>query len=289
MNTDLGTVLAGIVTDENDDSFFVQKSGRTYRLTKNEAPENLGIGDTVEGFVYESLNKEMRMTTNIPTATVGTYGWGTVSHVRRDLGVFVDIGLEDKEMVVSMDMLHELKSLWPKKGDRLLITLEQDDKGRVWGILADEELFREMAQTPKPEEEWQNKPISGTIYRLKMSGSFLITDDGYIGFIHPTEREEEPRLGQHIEGRVIGVSPYGNLNVSLKPRAHEALEEDALMILTLLRKSPEHSLPYTDKSDPEEIRDYFGISKAQFKRALGRLMKEKLIVQEAGLTKLVEK
>lgn len=289
MNIDLGTVLTGIVTDENENSFFVQKRGVTYRLSKTEAPENLKIGDTVKGFVYESLTKEMRMTTQIPAAQVRHYGWGTVTEVRRDLGVFVDIGLEDKEMVVSLDILPELKSLWPKKGDRLMISLELDKKGRLWGVLADEEVFRSISYPPGPEEEWKNKDTSGTIYRLRKSGSFLITDDFYIGFIHPTEREEEPRLGQRVEGRVIGVSPHGNLNISLKPRAHEVLEEDAQMILALLRKNPDHSLPYTDKSDPDAIRAYFGISKAQFKRALGRLMKARLIVQEDGFTRLVDK
>ena len=112
--------------------------------------------------------------------------------------------------------------------------------------------------------------------------------DFHIGFIHPTERDAEPRLGEQVEARVIGVSPHGMLNLSLKPRAHEALEDDAQMIMALLEKSPTSSLPYTDKSNPDDIRDYFGISKAQFKRALGRLMKNKLIVQEDGQTKLVK-
>ena len=126
------------------------------------------------------------------------------------------------------------------------------------------------------------------VYRLKMVGTFVLTDDYYIGFIHPTEREIEPRLGEKVKGRVIGVSPHGMLNLSLKPRAHEALEDDAKMILALLEKSPTGSIPYYDKSDPDAIRSYFGISKAQFKRAVGRLMKEKLVIQEDGQTKLVK-
>lgn len=286
MNIDLGNVITGIVTDTNEKSFFVQKNGITYRLAKEEVPNKLEIGDTVRGFVYESMKKELRMTTQIPKSQVEQFGWGTVTDVRRDLGVFVDIGLNQKEIVVSLDDLSELKSLWPKKGDQLLIALRVDKKDRMWGVLADEEIFRSIAKIPE-SEEWQNKDIKGTVYRLKKVGTFILTEDDYIGFIHPTEREAEPRLGEVVSGRVIGISPHGMLNISLKPRIHEALEEDAQMILTLLQQSPSKSLPFYDKSDPAEIKKYFGISKAQFKRALGRLLKERLIVQEDGETKLL--
>ncbi len=287
MNQDLGTVVTGMVTDENEEFYFVQKNGVTYHLAKEEL-DDLAIGDTVEGFLYESMDKDMTMTTKIPNSTLDTFGWGTVSDVRKDLGVFVDIGLAEKEIVVSLDDLSEIKSLWPKKGDQLMIALRVDDKDRIWGVLADETEFREISKLPETGG-WQNKEVTGVAYRLKKIGTFILTEDNYIGFIHPTEREREPRLGEQVTGRVIGVSPHGMLNVSLKPRAHEALEGDAKMILTLLEQSPTSSLPYSDKSNPDDIRNYFGISKAQFKRALGRLMKERLIVQEDGQTKLVDK
>lgn len=285
MNKDLGTVVTALVTDKNEQAYFVQKSGVTYRLAKTEVEGELDLGDTVEGFAYESMKKELSFTTNIPKSQVGHFGWGEVVEVRKDLGVFVDIGLPDKEIVVSLDFLSDIKSLWPKKGDRLMIGLTVDDKDRIWGELADEELMRSIARIPQGDD-WRNKDVTGTVYRLKMVGTFILTDDYYIGFIHPTEREVEPRLGEQVNARVIGVSPHGMLNLSLKPRVHEALEGDAQMILTLLQRSATQSLPYYDKSDPDDIRDYFGISKAQFKRALGRLMKEGLIIQEDGQTKL---
>lgn len=285
MNKDLGTVITALVTDANEQAYFVQKSGVTYRLPKTEVEGEFDLGDTVEGFAYESMKKELSFTTNVPKSQVGHFGWGEVVEVRKDLGVFVDIGLPDKEIVVSLDFLSDIKSLWPKKGDRLMIGLTVDDKDRIWGEIADEELMRSLARIPQGDD-WRNKDVTGTVYRLKMVGTFIITDDFYIGFIHPTEREVEPRLGEQVNARVIGVSPHGMLNLSLKPRVHEALEGDAQMILTLLQRSATQSLPYFDKSDPDDIRDYFGISKAQFKRALGRLMKAGLIIQEDGKTKL---
>lgn len=288
MNNELGTVITAMVTDQNEKSYFVQKNGITYGLDKKEVESELSIGDMIKGFVYENMNKQLKITTQIPKVRIGHYGWGVVTDVRRDLGVFVDIGLEDKDIVVSLDNMPELKSLWPKKGDRLMISLRIDLKDRIWGELADEDIFRSISRIPSQQDDWKNQNTTATVYRLKMVGTFVLTDDFHIGFIHPTERDAEPRLGEQVEARVIGVSPHGMLNLSLKPRAHEALEDDAQMIMALLEKSPTSSLPYTDKSNPDDIRDYFGISKAQFKRALGRLMKNKLIVQEDGQTKLVK-
>jgi len=98
----------------------------------------------------------------------------------------------------------------------------------------------------------------------------------------------EPRLGEHVSGRVIGVRPDGVLNISLKPRAYEAIPDDAAMIYAYLKQRPGQEMPYTNKTPPEDIKQLFGISKAQFKRALGHLMKQGLIVQEEGLTKMTQ-
>ena len=81
---------------------------------------------------------------------------------------------------------------------------------------------------------------------------------------------------------MIGVRDDGSLNLSLRPRAYEAISDDAQMILAALSHSLDHSLPFTDKSSPAEIKAYFGISKGQFKRAVGHLMKAGLVKQSEG-------
>lgn len=72
------------------------------------------------------------------------------------------------------------------------------------------------------------------------------------------------------------------MNLSLKPRAHEAISDDAQMILKVLEKTPDGFLALHDKSDPEDITSLLAISKGQFKRAVGSLMKERLVRQEKG-------
>ncbi|GAK30420.1 RNA-binding protein [Weissella oryzae SG25] len=282
MTMKIGDIIAAKVTDENDHYYFAQVDGLTYQVAKDELAKPLNIGSLVSGFAYENEQHQLQITKNVPAVRLGHYAWGTVTDIRRDLGVFVDIGLPNKDVVVSIDELPTIKELWPQRGDQLMITLRVDNKDRLWGELIPMDMLQAIRIPAKTD--MKNKNVQATVFRLKMVGTYVITKDFNFGFIHPDERLREPRLGEVVNARVIGMRPDGILNLSLKPRAYEAISEDAQMILTLLERSNDGQLPYTDKSDPAAIKRYFGMSKGQFKRAVGNLMKARKISQdEAGL------
>lgn len=281
-----GSIIKAIITDENEHSFFVQKNGETFQFVKNDTTKQYAIGDIVEGFVYENTQRKPMFTTQLPFVQKGKFSWATVTQVRRDLGVFVDIGLPDKEVVVSLDELPAMTELWPKKQNKLYVELKTDKKNRLWATIADDGIIKSTAKFASIE--LLNKDIVATVYRLKVAGTFVYTQDGYLGFLHPSERSYEPTLGEEIQARIIGVRPDGVLNISMRPRAYQAIPEDAAMILKMLELHPDHLLPYGDKSSPEDIQRVFGISKGQFKRALGHLLKEKKIVQVQNTIRLVE-
>ncbi len=285
MTKRVGDILTAKVTDENDDHYFGQVDGLTYEIDKKELEKPLHIGGLVSGFAYENDAHRLQLTKHIPDVRLGHYAWGEVTDIRRDLGVFVDIGLPNKDVVVSLDELPTIKELWPQRGDRLMITLRVDQKERLWGELITPELLQAVRIPAKPS--LRNKNVKATVYRLKMAGTLVITQDYHFGFIHPSERLREPRLGEVLEARVIGVRDDGNVNLSLRPRAYEAIDDDAQMILTLLEKKGDHCLPYTDKSDAADIKRYFGMSKSQFKRAVGHLYKQRLIRQDGDGIHLV--
>ncbi|GAB6682493.1 S1 RNA-binding domain-containing protein [Streptococcus uberis] len=284
MNELLATTVTGLIREENEQSYFVQKDGFIITLSKEEGQH--AIGDMVTGFVYFDMKQKLRMTTKAIQSTRDSYGWGDVVDVRRDLGVFVDTGIPEKEIVVSLDLLPEMKELWPKKGDRLYIKLEVDKKDRIWGIPAEPEVFQKMADPAYNNMQNQNWPA--IVYRLKLSGTFVyLPENNMLGYIHPSERYQEPRLGQVLDARVIGFREVDRtLNLSVKPRSFEMLENDAQMILTYL-ESNGGFMTLNDKSTPDEIKATFGISKGQFKKALGGLMKAKRIKQDASGTELI--
>ncbi|MFB9769518.1 CvfB family protein [Lactiplantibacillus modestisalitolerans] len=287
MDSIIGTVVTAKVTDENEDAYFVQVNGETLWVDKAEPEKPLHIGGLYEGFVYENEDHRLQLTRHVPAISFDHYVWGTVVRTRHDLGVFVDVGLPNKDLAVSLDELPTISRLWPKKDDRLYIKLARDNKQRLWGTLADQAEFAALAK-PYAREAVKNADVQATVFRLKMAGTSVITDEGYLGFVHPSERNQEPRLGEHVKARVIGHLRDGELNLSLKPRGYEEIGDDAQMLLAMLQRQADHRLPYWDKSDPEDIRQAFGISKGQFKRAVGNLLKQRLITQQPGEIQLIE-
>ena len=91
MNTLLGTIITALVTDENDKFYFVQKDGVTFALSKEEGKH--AIGDMVTGFAYTDSKQKSRLTQKEIKVTRDSYDWGEVTEVRKDLGVFVDVGI----------------------------------------------------------------------------------------------------------------------------------------------------------------------------------------------------
>ena len=279
MNNLLATVITGLVIDENAKAYFVQKDGVTFMLDKAEGEHK--IGDMVKGFVYTDMHQKARMTTAEVAITRTSYGWGVVTELRRDLGVFLDTGLADKQFVVSLDVLPD------KKGDKLYVHLDVDKKDRIWAIPAQPEVFQKMAGPAY--NNMQNEKLRAIVYRLKLSGTFVyLPDNNMLGFIHPSERYAEPRLGEEVTARVIGFREVDRtLNLSLKPRSFEMLENDSQMILTYLQSNGGF-MTLNDKSSPADIKSTFGISKGQFKKVLGGLMKARKVKQDQFGTELIE-
>lgn len=263
-----------VLTDGSGDEVFMNAS---------EIEEGQEVGEEIEVFLYRNRQGGIAATPMIPHILPSIYGWAKVLKVSPREGAVVDIGTTREVYVLPAD-LPQVQELWPKQGDYLFMTLRTDRYGDLYGRLATEETVLELS-APAPEEVF-NKDLKARAYRLLPVGSFMLTvPEMYRVFVHETEREEEPRLGEEKTVRIIGVKEDRTLNGSLLPRKQERLSDDAEMILRYLEESG-GKMPFTDKSSPDEIYEMFGLSKAAFKRAIGRLYKERRIVQEEGWTKL---
>ena len=102
----------------------------------------------------------------------------------------------------------------------------------------------------------------------------------YQGMVRKEEVRDLLKGGAELKFRVTGVKEDGKLDLSIRKEAYLQMDEDCEIILKLLRESPDKSLPFGDKSDPEEIRKHLHMGKNQYKRAIGRLYKERLITME---------
>jgi uncharacterized protein len=275
-----GTVANLKVAREVDFGYFLTNGTEEVLLHKSEQKGKLQLEEDVRVFLYLEKLGRLAATMAIPVVQIGTYGWCKVVEVKESLGVFVNIGIS-KDILIYKDDLPKLREVWPVVGGRLYITLKTDKNGRLLGKLATETVMEK--QFKKADRSVFNQNVRGYVYRTLYSGSFIITEEGYRGFIHHSQRKTEPHLGDEVSGRVIDVKEDGTINVSLLKRGYESIAEDAEKIFMYLQERGGR-MPYTDKSQPEDIEKRFAMSKGAFKRALGRLMKEGKIDQEDGWT-----
>lgn len=276
-NSLVGTIQTLFIENKSESGYTLTHGSQSIFLSHKEQKTELDIGDYVKVFLYINRDGEMVATTTLPHIIMGTYGWATIVKVISNLGLFVDIGTTE-DILVSIDDLPIYKKIWPNVDDQLYVTLGLDQNGRLLAIPATEREMESILEFADFETVTINDQVKGTIYFTSKEGSVMLTEEHYRGFIHYTEREKEPRLGEQVTGRVIDVKDDGTLNVSLLPLKHERIDDDAEKIVAYLI---EHSgtMSFNDRSRPEDIRNTFNMSKSAFKRALGRLMKERKVTQ----------
>lgn len=279
----VGQVVELIVLQDLGSRWLLTDGDKEIPINSSEVINPLTVGDRIKVFLYVNRRGELQATTVIPHITEGEYGWGKVIKVEND-GAYVDIG-STREILVKAEDLPKIRSLWPKTGDQLYITLYTNRNGELFGRLITEEKVSELYE--EASEDMFNKNIKARAYRLLPVGSFLLgTDIPYRIFVHHTEMEAEPRLGEEVEVRIIGVKEDGTMNGSMLPRKHERLSKDAEKIYDYLQ-SVGGKMPFCDHSSPEEINEMFDMSKGAFKRALGVLMKAKKVKQVDGWTEII--
>lgn len=179
-----GQQLTLKIDHKADYGYFLTDGETVILLHNSEITENIEDREEVDVFIY--VDHEGR-----PAATMKAlisadqYGWVEVVDAVDDMGVFVDVGLT-KDALVATEHLPPYSSVWPQKGDRLYCMLKITSHGRMFAKPAPEdrmsELFTEASQG------LMNKELTGTIYRLIASGSFMISDGGIRGFIHSSEK-----------------------------------------------------------------------------------------------------
>ena len=245
-------------------------------LPKKQVPEGIEAGDPVEVFLYKDSSDRMIATTNEPKITVGELAVLEVVDVGR-IGAFLDWGLEK-------DLLLPFKEQTVKveKGDRCLVSLYVDKSGRLCATMKVYPLLR--TDSPYKKDDM----VRGTVYGISREyGVFVAVDDRYSALIPRREVYGRMYIGQQVEARVAEVKPDGKLDLSVRGKIPEQMDADAQQIMERIVKNGGF-LPFTDKAEPERIKTEFGMSKAAFKRAVGRLLKQGRITIDENQGKILQ-
>lgn len=235
-------------------------------LPKAQISKDANVGDKIKVFVYNDSKDRIIATTNRPKITLGQLAHLMVVDTTK-IGSFLDWGLEKDLFLPFAETIGSVE-----KGKEYLVGLYIDKSNRLCATMK----IKDMLRTDSNYRE--NKIAKGTIYSINRDiGAFVAVEDKYDGLISKKELIGAYDVGDNIEVRINKVLEDGKLDLSLRDRSYIQMDTDGKIIMRKLKENG-GSLPLGDKSSPDLIRRELRMSKAGFKRAIGRLYKEGIII-----------
>lgn len=244
-------------------------------LPVKEVPDETEIGDRIEVFLYLDSKDRMIATRREPYAELGGIAVMEVKEVS-NIGAFLDWGLE-KDLLLPF----KEQSRRVAQGEKVLAAVYLDKSRRFCATMN----VYEYLETDSPYQK--DDRVTGTIYETEGNfGVFVAVDNRYSGLIPKREAAGNYRIGDMIQVRVTAVKPDGKLDLSPNERVEVQMDKDAELVMKVIEEY-EGVLPFGEKVSPEIIKREFGISKAAFKRAVGRLYKQgRIQIMENRIKKL---
>lgn len=246
-------------------------------LPKKQVPQNASVGDKLEVFIYNDSKDRKIATTNRPKVTLGEMGVLRVSQMNK-VGAFLDWGLEKDLFLPFKEMTRK-----PEEGDEILVRVYVDKSGRLCASMKG--LYDLLSKKPPYNI---GDEVEARIYEFGHDfGTFVALEDKYSSMIPRHEDTTRLRIGDVVMVRVTGIKEDGKVDVTLRDKAYVQMDADAEKLMEII-ESFAGVLPFTEKASPEVIMRETGMSKAAFKRAVGRLYKERRISLEDGKIRKVE-
>jgi len=251
--------------------YLIEKDGdEEILMPQRFVTDDMKIGDMVEVFVYCDSNDRDMATTEKPFLIVNEFAHLKVNSVN-DIGAFCDWGTS-KELLVpfrnqsrpmSEGNYYVVHMYWDEVSDRLVGTTK---------------LKNFLKQTADKEFEL-GQEVDLMVYGSIDIGYKVIINGEYAGLVYKDEAWKDMRIGHQCKGYIKPIREDGKIDVSLTPIGYKSIVGNEKVVLDKLTGAGGF-LPYSDKSDPDDIRREFGLSKKLFKKVIGGLYRQKLITIE---------
>lgn len=246
-------------------------------LPKRFVPPGVKVGDMLKVFVYHDSEDRLIATTQQPKGIVGDIVNLEVVSVTK-LGAFMDWGLMKDLFVARSQQLMGMRA-----GGHYLVKIYLDEMtGRVAATEKIERFLSNDVLTVKEQD-----PVDLLVYRRTDIGYVVIINNQHTGVLHFNDIFQEIQVGDKLKGFIKNIREDNRIDVATGKMGYQRVEDEAGKVMRLLKENDGY-LPYNDKSDPEEIYSFFGMSKKTFKMTTGNLYKNrKIIFTQTGI-KLVE-
>ncbi|MES2477608.1 MAG: S1-like domain-containing RNA-binding protein [Bacteroidota bacterium] len=247
-------------------------------LPKRYVPQGLRAGDELEVFLYHDGESRLIATTDKPKGIVGDIVVLEVKDVMHQ-GAFLEWGIM-KDLFLPLSQ--QASVLY--KGMKVPVLVYLDE---MTGRVAATEKFQHHLKG-NPITLVENDPVNLLVTRKTDLGFEVIINSMHVGLIHFSDIFHEMKIGDRLKGFIKKLLPDDKIDVMPGERGYKRIESETEKIMRLLKENNGY-LPYHDKSSPEEIYTFFGMSKKSFKMAIGGLYKDKKIsFAQAGIQQIGE-
>ena len=246
-------------------------------LPKRFIPAGVEVGDMLKVFVYHDSENRLIATTQRPTGIVGDIVNLQAVTVTNQ-GAFLDWGLMKDLFVPKAKQLMGMRV-----GGYYIVKIYLDEQtGRVAATEKIEPFLSNEYLTVKEQE-----PVDMLVYRRTDIGYTVIINNQHTGVLHFNDIFQDIGVGDRLKGFIKNIREENKIDVAIGKMGYSRVEDEAGKVLRLLQENDGY-LPYNDKSNPDDIYSFFGMSKKTFKMTTGNLYKaRKIIFTQTGI-KLVE-
>ena len=246
-------------------------------IPQKYVPEGTKIGDEIEAFVYLDQDERPIATTEEPLAQVGDFAYLECSWVN-EYGAFLSWGV-----------MKDLFCPFREQKKRMVM-----GNSYIVHIHLDEDSYRLVASAKvehylderRPRDYKHGQEVDLLVWQKTDLGFKVIVDNQYPGLIYEDQGFQYVHTGDRLKGYISTIRPDGKIDCTLQPTGQQHAEGFAEVLLQYLR---EHNgiCDLGDKSEAEDIKRRFQVSKKVYKRAIGDLYKRRLITVEPLSIRLV--
>lgn len=247
-------------------------------LPKRFVPPGAEPGDTLKVFVYHDSENRLIATTQQPFGIVGDIVKLKVVSVTK-LGAFMDWGLMKDLFVPKSKQLEGMRV----GGDYIVKIYLDEQTGRVAASEKIEPFLSNEQLTIKEQDA-----VDLLVYRRTDIGYVVIINYRHTGVLHFNDIFQEIQVGDSLKGYIKNIREDNKIDVAVGKMGYQRVEDEAGKVMRLLHENNGY-LPYNDKSSPDEIYSFFGMSKKTFKMTTGNLYKNrKITFTQTGIKSVEE-
>ena len=246
-------------------------------LPRRYVPINCTVDDELEVFIYLDSEDRLIATTEMPEAQVGEFAFLEAVSVSK-VGAFMDWGLPKDLLVPFREQKVDIE-----KGKKYVVYVYLDDESRR--IAGSSKIEKYLDNLPPNFEEGQQVDL--LVFHQSELGYKAIVDGTHTGMLYANEVFKNLRRGDKVKGYVKKVREDDKIDLMLEKPGYGKVDGMAKELLNRLEKA-NGFIDMTDKSPADEITRRLGISKKNFKKAVGTLYKQRIITIEDDGIRLVK-